>query len=155
MSNHLVALDKCPGVRPISIGESLRRIVGKTVCSATRDDLTVLCGSDQLCGGVKCEIEGAVHAMVDLLGENCASPSGWGVLLVDASNAFNCLNQSALLWNARILWTRCSCFLFNTYLRWAPLIVRGSDEFLFSHEGVTQGDPLFMFLYAVGNLPLI
>ena len=93
----MIALDKCQGICPIGIGESLRRIVSKTVCSATRDDLTVPCGSDQLCGGVKCGIEGAVHVMTDLLGENCASPLGWGVLLVDASNAFNHLNRSALL----------------------------------------------------------
>ena len=34
-------------------------------------------------------------------------------------------------------------------------MVRGTDEFLYSKEGVTQGDPLSMFLYAVGTLPLI
>ena len=36
-----------------------------------------------------------------------------------------------------------------------PLVVRGSDVFLFSQEGVTQRDPLSMFLYAAGTLPLI
>ena len=155
VSNRLIALDKCPGVRPIGIGESLRRIVGKAVCSATRSDLTVLSGTDQLCCGVKSGIEGAVHAITSLFEEHCDSPSGWGVLLVDASNAFNSLNRNALFWNVRVLWPRCSRFFFNTYRGWAPLIVRGTDEFLFSREGVTQGDPLSMFLYAVGTLPLI
>ena len=35
----LVALDKCPGVRPIGVGETLRRTAGKTVCMLTRYDL--------------------------------------------------------------------------------------------------------------------
>ena len=48
VSNHLVALDKCPGIRPIGIRESLRHSVGKAICYATCDDLTVLCGSNQL-----------------------------------------------------------------------------------------------------------
>ena len=34
-------------------------------------------------------------------------------------------------------------------------MVRGSQEYLYSMEGVTQGDPLSMFLYAIGTLPLI
>ena len=99
MSNRLIALDKCPGVRSIGIGESLRRIVGKAVCSATRLDLAVHCGTNQLCGGIRSGIEGAVHAITDLFEEHRSLPSGWGVLLVDASNAFNSLNRAALFWN--------------------------------------------------------
>ena len=155
ISNRLIALDKCPGVHPIGIGESLRRIIGKAICSATCLDLAVVCGTDQLCGGMKCGIEGAVHVVADLFEDNHSLPTGRGVLLVDASNAFNSLNRAALLGDVRILWPRCSRFVFNTYCGWAPLIVRGSEELLFSREGVTQGDPLSIFLYAVGTLPLI
>ena len=74
---------------------------------------------------------------------------------MDASNAFNSLNRVALLWNMRVLWPRCSRFVFNTYQGWATLVLRNSTEDLYSMEGVTQGDPLSMFLYAVGTLSLI
>ena len=35
---------------------------------------------------------------------------------------------------------------FNTYRGWAVVFVHGSAEFLYSREGVAQGDPLSMFL---------
>ena len=35
------------------------------------------------------------------------------------------------------------------------MFIQGSDHFLLSKEGVTQGDPLSMMLYAVTVLPLI
>ena len=38
---------------------------------------------------------------------------------------------------------------------WAPLIVVDANEILYSREGVTQGDPLSTFIYAVATLPLI
>ena len=151
----MIALDKCPGVRPVGVGETLRRIVGKAVCMGTCVDIEDLCGVDQLCGGILSGIEGAVHAMNDLFAHHFDSVPGWGVLLVDALNAFNSLNCSALLWNAHVLWPRCSRFLVNTYRGWAVLYVRGLAEFLYSREGVTQGDPLSMFLYAIVVFPLI
>ena len=129
VANCLIALDKCPGVRPIGIGETLRRVICKAVCYATRVDVELACGSDQLCGGVRSGIEGAIHAMTSLFLQHGAT-SGWGVLLVDASNAFNSLNRVALLWNVRILWPSCSKFVFNTYQGWAALVVRNSNEHL-------------------------
>ena len=75
--------------------------------------------------------------------------------MVDAHNTFNSVNRLAALWNARILWPRCSRFLLNTYRGYARLFVQGSNKVLLSKEGVTQGDPLSMMMYAVALLPLI
>ena len=153
LANRLIALNKNPGVRPIGIGETLRRIVGKAICWATRSDVEVSSGVDQLCAGVKMGIEAAFHAVHDLFDSN--AEADWGLLTIDATNAFNSINRIALLWNVRILWPRAARFIFNTYHGWSALVLRDSDERLFSREGVTQGDPISMFLYAVGTLPLI
>ena len=48
--------------------------------------------------------------MNELFGVNYAQPSGWGVLMVDASNAFNFLNRSAMLLHAHVLWPCCARF---------------------------------------------
>ena len=78
-----------------------------------------------------------------------------GVLLIDATNAFNTINRQAAIWNSRVLWPSCSLFLFNTYRGWVPLIVTDSSSILYSREGVTQGDPLSMFVYALATIPLM
>ena len=144
VANRLIALDKCPGVRPIGIGETLRHVIGKAVCYATRVDVELVCGSDQLCGSVKSGIEGAIHAMTSLFLLHGAT-SGWGVLLVDASNAFNSLNRVALLWNVRVLWPRCSWFVFNTYQGWATLVLRNSNETCIVWKVLLKGTPYLCF----------
>ena len=78
MSNCLIALDKCPGVCPVGVGETPRRIVGKAVCMATCVDVEDLYGIDQLCGGIRSGIEGPIHAMNDLFAQHHDSVPGWG-----------------------------------------------------------------------------
>ena len=43
----------------------------------------------------------------------------------------------------------------NNNRGWSMLVMRGASDCLYSKEGVTQGDPLSMFMYAIGTLPLI
>jgi hypothetical protein len=65
-----------------------------------------------------------------------------------------------MLWTIRHKWPSGARFTFNCYKHWGTLVLRGKhnrkhDVFLFSKEGVTQGDPLSMFAYGLGILPLI
>ena len=153
MANWLIALDKCLGVHPIGKGEALRRVLGKVVALATRADLEEACETDQPCSGLRAGMEGSIHVVKKLFDLNC--DAGWGLLLVDAKNAFNSLNRIVALWNARVLWPHCLWFLFSTYCGYAALFLQGSSDYLLSKEGVTQGDPFSMMLYAVAILPLI
>ena len=58
----LIALDKSPGVRPIGVGETARRIIGKAIIAALRTDIQEAAGSIQLCGGQEAGSEAAIHA---------------------------------------------------------------------------------------------
>ena len=73
----LIPLDKCPGVRPIGVGEVLRRIIGITIVSCIRTDLKQLGGNQQLCMGQRCGIGHATHSLRTNFDEN------------DVTNTFN------------------------------------------------------------------
>ena len=65
----LIALDKCPGVRPISVGEVVRRIVGKAVLATIKMDILETAGPLQLCAGQDAGCEAAIHAMRSVFSE--------------------------------------------------------------------------------------
>ena len=57
MWSRLVGLDKCPGVRPIGIGDILRRLVCKVLLIVVENETTRACGTDQLCSGLEAGIQ--------------------------------------------------------------------------------------------------
>ena len=145
----LIALDKNPGVRPIGIGDTARRIIAKAILSITKPDVQVATGCLQLCGGQISGIEAAVHAVRTAFEkDDCEA-----VLLIDATNAFNTINRQVALQNIRRLCPPLTPILINTYRAPTELYVDG--EVLLSQEGTTQGDPLAMSMYALATIPLI
>ena len=149
-SCRLIPLDKNPGVRPIGIGEVLRRIVGKTITAFFKEELKESAGPLQVCAGHNAGAEAAVHAMSQIFCEEGSD----GVLLIDASNAFNLMNRSVAMHNIRYLCKEISLYIINTYRAPSRLFIRGGNEIL-SREGTTQGDPLAMPWYAVNSSLMI
>ena len=146
----LIPLDKCPGLRLIGIGETFRRIMAKSIMAVVKDDVQYCVGSLQVCAGQEGAAEGAVHAMCSIF----QSDDTDCVLLVDATNAFNTLNRQATLHNACILCQSIATVLINTYRSDVLMYVIGGET-IHSVEGITQGYPLAMSMYAIGILPLI
>ena len=81
----LISLNKNPGVRPIGVGEVLRRIVGKAVTWACKEEIKEAAGPLQTCAGFKAGAEAAIHAMHSFFQEEGTD----AVLLIDAENTFN------------------------------------------------------------------
>jgi hypothetical protein len=145
----LIPLNKCPGVRPIGIGEILRRIVGKTLSWVLKSDIQDTAGPLQVCTGLKSGAEAAIHFMRDQFKLDASE----AVIMVDASNAFNAVNREVLLHNIQILCPEFSTIAINMYRAYSRLFVCGTE--IASAEGTTQGDNLAMSLFAIGTLPIL
>ena len=155
VAGRLIALNKAPGekelqVRPIGVGEVLRRIVGKTISWCLGQEIQEAGGPLQVSTGLKGGAEAAIHAMKKIFDEETTD----AVILVDASNAFNRLNRRAALHNVQYLCPPFATILINTYRLPARLFLSGGAE-ISSEEGTTQGDTLAMAFYGIGTNPIL
>jgi hypothetical protein len=142
-SCRLIPLDKNPGIRPIGVGEVLRRIIGKTITSFLREDIKEAAGPLQVCAGYSAGAEAAIHAMSHVFDEEGTD----GILLIDATNAFNQMNTAVAMHNFQLTCNKMSMYIINTYISPSRLFICGGGEIL-SQEGTTQGDPLAMPWYS-------
>ena len=154
-AGRLIALNKAPGeeeiqVRPIGVGEVLRRMVGKMISWSLSDEIQEAGGPLQVSTGLQGGSEAAIHAMKKLFDDDNTD----GVILVDAANAFNRLNRRTALHNIQYLCSPFAIILINTYRQPARLFLTGGGEIL-SEEGTTQGDALAMAFYGIGTRPIL
>ena len=110
-SCRLIPLEKTPGIRPIGVGEVLRRIVGKTITGFLKEKIRSAVGPLQVCAGHSAGSEAAIHSM----SQGFAEEGTDGILLIDASNAFNQMNRSVALHNIQIICKEMSLYIINTY----------------------------------------
>ena len=146
----LIQLDKNSGVRPIGVGEVLRKIIEKAILSVIKLEILSSAGNLQFCAGRAGGCEAAVHAMSDIFEEEKTD----ALLQVDADNAFNSLNPRVLLHNIQYLCPSMAIYIRNCYSVPSRVFVLGGTE-ISSSEGTTQEDPLAMPVYAIGIVPLL
>ena len=142
LANRGIAIDKCPGLRPVGVGEIMRRIVGKAIMIVTGPEIQSAVGALQLCAGHPTGVEAAIHSMREFLNHD----DNDGILLIDADNAFNRVNRAVALWNVQYICPAAKYVLINVYrvpTRIFMLGDAGAFELL-SQEGTTQGCPLAM-----------
>lgn len=147
----LIPLDKDPGCRPVGVGEVLRRIVGKCIMEVVKEDVRIAAGNLQVCAGHQAGGEAAIHAIREIYEQDECQ----GVMLVDASNAFNTLNRKTAIHNIKRKCPSFAPYVENTYRQPADLFIVSRDrmekgEKIESREGTTQGDPIAMAMYALG-----
>jgi len=147
----MVAMSKKDGgIRPISVGYTLRRLAAKcanTYVVARRSQALL---PQQLGVGVSGGAEAAVHAMRRLLTN---LPPGHAIVKLDFSNAFNCVRRDLILDSVtgntpeiyRLVHSAYSC---------EPILSFGDYEIL-SREGAQQGDPLGSLVFCEAVQPLL
>lgn len=124
-------------------------MIGKAILSVIKSDIFDITGCAQLCAGVSSACEAIVSTVKSVFEMGGAE----GLLLVDASNAFNSLNRGLALRNILHLCPSLGRILVNLYRMESSLFI--DKDTLLSKEGTTQGDPLAMVMYAIASIPLI
>ena len=138
------------GIRPIAVGQTLRRLVAKCVSSRVTRCLGSEFAPRQLGCGVPLGCEAAAHA-TRLFLQNM--PPGHLLLKLDFKNAFNTLRRDKMLESVKEVAPELFTFIHAAYGQ--PSLLFCGDCVLESAEGVQQGDPLGPLLFCLTIQPLI
>ena len=86
-------------------------IIGKSVMAVTGSKAQETVGALQLCARHPVGVESAIHAMRSFISDD----DSYGILLIDADNAFNRINRSAALWNIQYTCPSMKHITINNY----------------------------------------
>ena len=141
------------GLRPIAIGEVLRRLTSKCVARAVQSEAVDILSPLQVGVGIPAGCEAIVHSLASLLNNSSILPESRCVLLVDFSNAFNSIDRGHMFEEARSRIPSISSWLECCYSS-QPLLFFGEHTIL-SCCGVQQGDPLGPLGFALALHPIV
>jgi hypothetical protein len=139
------------GVRPIAMGEVLRKLVGKVICKQLAPDFRAHFCPDTLEEGetsalhqVGVAVRGGADRMVHSTRAHLECHPDWACVSIDCTNAFNALSRAAMMAAVRAHFPQLLAFTQLGYGEPPPLFFRMDREhrILRSREGTQQGDPL-------------
>ena len=142
-------LKKDGGIRPVAVGNLLRRLVAKCVASAIYEAAATYLAPHQLGVGVQGGSEAILHAVRQAVE---VDPNIW-VFQADYINVFNTASRSVGLAEVSRL--------FPQVLKWCttcystPSILIFGDVIIMSESGFQQGDPIAAILFALVKQPVI
>ena len=147
----LVALRKKEGgIRPIAVGNTLRRLVAKCAGHCVTGTMQTHLAPKQLGYGTPLGGEAAAHAARIYL-HNMAPDHL--MLKLDFRNAFNCLRRDRMLEAVRNWAPELFPFIHSAYEK--PSSLYFGDHIIQSAEGVQQGDPLGPLLFCLTIHPMV
>jgi len=146
-------LKKGGGVRPIAVGEVLRRLASRLCCLVVRPSLpSVFLPYGQVGVGIQGGLEGAIHITRHFISAHSDDDS-FALLKVDMKNAFNECDRSAFFTRVSDDFPEISAWVKWCYSQ--PAELRFGNRRLLASSGVQQGDPLGPLLFSLVILQFI
>jgi len=148
----LACQKKGGGLRPIAVGEVLRRLTSKCLAFTVNPAAAQLLAPVQVGVGVRGGCEAVVHALGRTLRDPSHDPDNRWVLLVDFANAFNSVSRECMFTQTRTEVPGISAWLEACYSN--PPMLRFGRTTIQSCQGVQQGDPLGPLAFSLALRPL-
>ena len=136
-------------LRPIAVGNLLRRLVAKCFSTALASRAASLLGPHQLGVGARGGCEAIAHAVRQATSED---PSKW-VLQADLINAYNQVDRGKVLEETANHFPECLAWVTTCY--GAPSKLRFGEADILSALGLHQGDPLAGLLFCLALKPVV
>ena len=154
-----ILLPICPKpnkIRPIAIGQALRRLVTKALLPKALGDTRSFLAPQQLANVIPSAMDAIVHDARLLLRRHGNDPN-YVMVTIDAKNSFNACSRQTILDTLPNRAPSLARFTNAVYAKTTPLLVLPSHPpvLLRSREGTQQGDPANMLLFSLTVQPLI
>ena len=141
------------GLRPIAVGEILRRLTSKCISRGVQAEAFCVLTPLQVGVGVPVGCEAIVHAVAHVQEDTNIHPEERWTLLLDFSNAFNSVDRGSMFREVRDRIPSMAAWIESCYM--AQPFLRLGEHTILSRCGVQQGDPLGPLGFALTLQPII
>ena len=141
------------GLRPIAVGEILRRLTSKCISRGVQAEAFCVLTPLQVGVGVPVGCEAIVHAVAHVHEDTNIHPEERWTLLLDFSNTFNSVDWGSMFREVRDRIPSMAAWIESCYM--AQPFLRLGEHTILSSCGVQQGDPLGPLGFAVNLQPII